>query len=1140
MNQTLGLEFIQDDALTGFRLKRLEVFNWGTFDQHVWSFDLLGKNALLTGDIGSGKSTLVDAVTTLLVPAHRVAYNKAAGASAKERDLRSYVLGYYKSEQSEAVGTAKPVALRKHGSYSVILGVFYNEGYDQTVTLAQVFWFRQPQGQPERFYAVADEELTIQEHFGGFGSEMASLKKRLKKQDVNLFDAFPAYGAHFRRRFGIENDQALELFHQTVSMKSIGNLTAFVRGHMLEPFDVQSRIDALIAHFDDLDRAHKAVLNAKKQVSLLAPLMEKCHKHAALDQERMQWDAARQALRAYFATIKADLLAQRMVKLDGELERLQLRVSELTEKVKSGQQQERELERAMADQGGDRIALLEQKIAEKEADKASCLQRAQRYDALIAQLELPAVKDADAFLQQRDRCLEMLESLADEEARTQNDRNEFGVDLAAGKREYDALQRELQGLKSRKSNIPEQQVMIRKRLCADLGVSEEAMPFAGELIQVRDDERDWQGAAERLLHGFALSMLVADGHYARVMAWVNENHLQGRLVFYRVREGAREGAQQDSPQHATSLAHKLEVKPDSEFYHWLQQELTKRFDYACCTDLEGFRRETRAVTMAGQIKSRGGRHEKDDRHRIDDKRHFVLGWSNAEKIAALELEARQQEQALADLGGRIASLDKVLQVQKSRLALLAQLKAYPDFQDINWRPLALAIEQLHDEKAELEAASDQLRLLAEQREQVLQQLEQDEALLLKRRDECSKTEQKRADAQAMLDSLQALLAEAGEDWKACQTLLDGLADEVLGTDVAQQVEFCEGYEQNLRGELHKRIQRLDGKLSTLNNQIITAMAHFKEIYPLETQEMDADLRAAHEYEQMLAGLNADGLPRFEARFKEMLNENTIREIANFQSQLMRERETIKERIERINASLTHIDYVEGRYITLLAQAAVDSEIHSFQQDLKACTEGSVTGSEDQQYSEDKFLQVEKIIARFRGREGDMDVDLRWQRKVTDVRNWFRFAASERWREDDSEYEHYADSGGKSGGQKEKLAYTILAASLAYQFGLEWNAVRSRSFRFVVIDEAFGRGSDESAEYGLKLFAQLNLQLLIVTPLQKIHIIEPHVQHVGYVSNEGGTSSKLRNLSIETYRREKQQREAMVRVDRAAENTGDVE
>ena len=85
------------------------------------------------------------------------------------------------------------------------------------------------------------------------------------------------------------------------------------------------------------------------------------------------------------------------------------------------------------------------------------------------------------------------------------------------------------------------------------------------------------------------------------------------------------------------------------------------------------------------------------------------------------------------------------------------------------------------------------------------------------------------------------------------------------------------------------------------------------------------------------------------------------------------------------------------------------------------------------------------------------MDRRWTAKVTDVRQWFTFSASERWREDDREFEHYTDSGGKSGGQKEKLAYTVLAASLAYQFGLE-GMRRARSFRFVVIDEAFGRGS----------------------------------------------------------------------------------
>ena len=169
--------------------------------------------------------------------------------------------------------------------------------------------------------------------------------------------------------------------------------------------------------------------------------------------------------------------------------------------------------------------------------------------------------------------------------------------------------------------------------------------------------------------------------------------------------------------------------------------------------------------------------------------------------------------------------------------------------------------------------------------------------------------------------------------------------------------------------------------------------------------------------------------------------------------------------------------------------------------------------------------MQRIIERFRGREHFTDVDEKWTRKVTDVRTWFTFSASERWAEDEREHEHYTDSGGKSGGQKEKLAYTVLAASLAYQFGLEWGESRSRSFRFVVIDEAFGRGSDESATYGLELFKKLNLQLLVVTPLQKIHVIEPYVANVGFVANSEGKNSKLRNLTIEAYREEQARRSA---------------
>jgi uncharacterized protein YPO0396 len=42
-------------------------------------------------------------------------------------------------------------------------------------------------------------------------------------------------------------------------------------------------------------------------------------------------------------------------------------------------------------------------------------------------------------------------------------------------------------------------------------------------------------------------------------------------------------------------------------------------------------------------------------------------------------------------------------------------------------------------------------------------------------------------------------------------------------------------------------------------------------------------------------------------------------------------------------------------------------------------------------------------------------------------------------------------------------------------------------------------------------------------LQKIHIIEPYVSAVGFVHNENGSRSLLRNLTIEEYRAEQVRR-----------------
>ncbi len=1112
------LEFAADDALTGFRLQRLEVYNWGTFDKRVWSLHPDGRNCLLTGDIGSGKSTLVDAITTLLVPANRIAYNKAAGAEFKERSLRSYVLGYHRTERSESgVGAAKPVGLRDANAFSVILAVFHNGGYDQTITLACVLWMKDPAGQPARFYVGAEKALSITADFSDFDADINKLRRRLRQNDAQTFDTFPEYSSWFRRRFGIETEQALDLFHQTVSMKSVGNLTDFVRGHMLEPFDVEARISALIAHFDDLDRAHAAVIRAKRQVTLLEPIVMDCDRHDELRAEVEDLRAAREHLEAHFATLKLELLDNRAATLDSEHERQTARIQGIAETLASLRRDEADLNRQIAENGGDRIATLTARIGELSSERDRRKKKFDFYADLVSKLDEPTARDAAAFNAQHDRIAALKAAGASDEADLENRITEDKVAMRDLQEELATVSAEIDSLKARRSNIPSQQIAIREALCQAIGLTPEDMPFAGELLQVRPEEANWEGAAERLLHNFGLSLLVTDSHYPQVVEWVDRTHLRGRLVYFRIRSRA---SNETPDLHADSVVRKLQIRPDSPFYDWMERELAHRFDVACCATSEQFRRETRAITLSGQMKMPGERHEKDDRTRIDDRSRFILGWSNEAKIATLEHEKSRIESQGASVVARLAKADAERRALRERVNLLSKLEEYRDFREIDWSTVANEIAALEDERHQLENASDILRQLNEKLHVVEKAIADGSEKLTGETEKLGGIKNRIENNNSSLAATRDLLTRADTAaLVAWQDRLAAIRSEALG-DKAIAIEGCDTREKETRDWLQARIDSRDKAAATVRDRLINRMSDFRREFESETREIDAAVESAGEFRNLLGRLRGDDLPRFEQRFKELLNQNTIREIANFNAHLNQQRETIRERVTRINQSLIEIDYNPGRYIVLEATPVPDQDIRAFQTELRSCTEGALTGSEDDQYSEAKFLQVKAIIERFRGREGTTELDRRWTRKVSDVRNWFAFAASERWREDDTEHEHYSDSGGKSGGQKEKLAYTILAASLAYQFGLEWGRVRSRSFRFVVIDEAFGRGSDESAQYGLRLFAKLNLQLLIVTPLQKIHIIEPHVSSVGFVHNIEGRDSQLRNLTIEQYREEK--------------------
>jgi len=1119
MQQT-PLSFSASDAKAGFRLSGLELYNWGTFHKKVWSIAPEGHNGLLTGDIGSGKSTIVDALLTLLVPQQKLVYNKAAGAENRERTLASYVRGEYKSERDDLTQGAKAVALRNEKQYTVLLARFTNHGYGRQVTLAQVLHLRDGQSVPDRFFVVAEDALSIAADFSGFGPDLAGLRKQLRSHaTLTLFSSFKEYSIRFRHLFGIQNSQALNLFYQTVSMKSVGNLTEFVRLHMLEPGDVQARLLELQANFDNLTRAHDAVRKARKQIEELQPLCSDLKKLDKITAKLTEMRACREALSSYCQSLRIELLDTRIEKLQRTITRLTSRLISLTQEIHTLRNDENNLRTDIDNHGGRRLEQLGQEISRLDTEIKRTRTTFRRFNQLAETLQLDPVNDHEGFIDLRNRAEKLLIRLEQELERIELQRVDLGISIRELEEQHQVILHEIESLKKRTSNIPSRTLAIRTRMAEVLGIAETELPFVGELLQVEEKEQAWQGAIERVLHNFGLSLLVHQNLYTRVCRYVDKTNLRGRLVYFRVGEAEQIRRSDPDPR---LLFNKLRIKPDSPFYDWLDQELSRRFNYLCCDTLQDFQRNPKALTRQGQVKSGGIRHEKDDRTSLNDQSRFVLGWSNREKIRVLTRQAAELGKKGVSLAGQAAELDQQRQHRNRNRDRCRDLLGIDEYDTIDWQTPTRRQAELQEEQRRLERESDILQTLRNRLTEIRQQLEQREQNQRK-----LLTEQ--GGKQNELDNHKKTLAEIEEyrhfrddpKYQDASRQLAEFQHRILG-DKRLDLRSLDKDQTKIREHIQRLLDQKEQQRKTRENSVIRMMGEFRNHWPAESSELDISIEAGPGYAQMLQTLTREDLPRHEQRFKELLNEGTINSIALFQGQLERECDDIESRIEAINSSLRKTEYNAGTYIELKAERSQDADIRSFREELKQCLAHSLGDAE--LYNEQRFMRVRELISRFNGREGMVDADRRWTTKVTDVRNWYVFSAIERWQEDHSEKEYYTGSAGKSGGQKEKLAYTILASALAYQFGLEWGAVKSRSFRFVVIDEAFGRGSDESTRYGLELFKRLNLQLLIVTPLQKIHVIEKYIRSVHYIHNPDGRNSQIRNLTIEEYRQEKEKRQ----------------
>jgi len=1103
----------------GVRLTQFQLLNWGTFDGAVQRLVLDGGNGLLTGQVGTGKSTMVDGLTTLF--SNRVTFNRAAGAEHSERSIASYVLGHYRNIYDESTGGTRPDALRTpKKAYSALLATFSGVSGTAAGTLSAgaVFWFGDGAAAPHRLYFLAPTGLDIAAHLTGH-ADAGEVRTALRAAGAELHpDNFRAYRKSLCRHLGI-SPAALDLLVQTISLKQVGNLTEFVRTHMLDAANTGERIAKILEHWADLNRAHELVVVAREQLDALLPVEDFAAAYDRADARITASEAATAAVAARVEARRVDLLDEAIATVQRQLPALEADVRRVQGQITAAEQRATAL--AVAVQAGGGAELLEaQHGVDAARDHLGDVQRARSAMADLARLAgLAAPEDSDDFARYLADLAALRTELTAETTRLRTDDFDANAALAEARRDLKSLEDELQAARSRDSNVPLEEAQLRSRIADELGLPPETLPFAAELLAVADDAQRWEPAAERLTRSFALALLVPDEHYVRVAAWVDANQLGRRLTYYRVPAATTNPA----PARAGTMAAHLQVRSGTPVSAWLRSEVTRRYDHMCVETAAELAAHGRAVTAAGQVKD-NARHDKDDRRRADDRRFYVLGWDTAARRAALTAALPAQRKAVDDCTRRADDVETARKrLSEREYAARALDERFTDQVEVD---VGTAHDALRDaeELYNFFASSPDLQgLLADQ--------QTTDAVLLGLREELAKLNKKVGAAEEQLSQHERARTTAHAALQAAGTVVelppdsaDALAEAVrAAAPEPTSPARCDEWGRRLTAQLHSRAESSRATRDRAGQRLVGAIKDFAAQWPEVVTDIPTNDPASRgEFRALRDRIATDDLPSYEQNFREQLQTNAIHELVAFSHSLDREASKITDRIETINTALADIDYQPGTYIRLEAERSHDPLVREFRGQLREITSNALLGDDDT-YAELRFLKVKDLLDRFRGRDGTTSADKAWTERVTDVRNWFSFAASERTRAEDTAVEHYTDSGGKSGGQKEKLAYTVLAASLSYQYGLAGGS--TSAFRFVMIDEAFGRGSDESTRFGLELFTRLGLQLLVVTPLQKIATIEPFVDAVGYVHTDD-IRSRLITMTIADYRARRDAQQAL--------------
>ncbi|MFN3237395.1 MAG: ATP-binding protein [Pseudomonadales bacterium] len=1052
-----------------FAVKEIELYNWGGFSgRHQAMIDPDG--TAIIGPTGSGKTTLVDALMTLLCAFPK--YNFAStGGTESDRDLVSYVRGAISMGEQ----TGDSLQTTRRGKTTTALSITLRSS-TKLARLGALLWFEDTSSATSELHRTwiftTAEDMTLEywlqtHHEGG-----ARALKQLAKDQAGIW-TFPSksrYLARIREYFDV-GENAFDLLNRAAGLKQLSDMNEIFRELVLDDHSAFDRAGEVIASFADLSEIHEELNVARRQQQSLLPIESYSRQYNEQEEDLKRLQALRRDIPIWFAE-QASILWSR------EVERLNRELEDTTQQHHAMEREEAELETQITrlrdtylELGGGDIDSLQHRLNDLKDILRDRENNQRDYAQLVKNLEWALATNELEFVAQQGEVAAKLEEVKTAYDQAEAHHFDCRVEHQNAVKLLNELKAEQKNvLKSPDSNVPGDYQAFRQSLQDALGLSEADVPFVAELVEVKVDQSRWRGAIERALGGQRLRIVVPENVMSAALKWVNErnNRLFVRLLEHREPDSA-------ATFFDDGYARKLNYKVHP--YREAVKSLIAANDRHCVDQSDDLRRIPHSMTDKGLMSGRRGFFEKQDQRNL--KENWLTGFSNKDRLEFLANEIEDQTKLVETKQGELNQAHTELQGQKLRLGSLEALQRL-QFHQIDVGGTAKVIAELKDQllvltrpDSAVSTAKQQLDDAHEKRTKLREQLGDLKRDIGRLESDTDKAKMQLAQSQASAPT--KLNAEEQ------QAVEQHLAIRLIDKDLLKLPALQREAESTTQALIDRTTQQLNG----LAQRLASAMTNAQKEDRGSFTEIGTELDDIPVYLERLQVLSQEALPAKLERFTDYLNRSSDEGVNQLLSHVENEVSMIEERLEDLNATMQRVDFEKGRYLKLAATRIAHESLKEILRAQRHLASARTQEDEGQSHYKALTYLVELLSdacerRRTTGARALLDPRYRLEFKVVIVN-----------RDTGNESNSLGSSQGGSGGEKEIIASFVLTASLSYALCPDGSA--KPLFGTIVLDEAFSRSSHTVAGRIIAALREFGLHAIFVTPNKEMRLLRNHTR-----------------------------------------------